>query len=67
MNITVDGINYVSKPARKAFDNYFSPNAQSCTGCDGQQSIELCDKLQRCWKDKIIWVREDEEKALTTH
>lgn len=56
----VDGIRYVSKPALKGYDPspYFR-TVYYCCGCVGQHNAELCEKLQECYNEGIVWVSDE--------
>lgn len=51
----VDGIVYEAHPAFKQFDPVTNTERQVCTGCAGCYDTELCEKLQQCWEDRIVW------------
>ncbi len=56
---TLNGITYIAQPAMVHIDRFYRPREQSCSGCAAQYDSPLCEALQECFEDKIIWKKND--------
>jgi len=57
MKKKVQGVEYETVPQSSPIDRHERPHTQSCVGCAAQYDMLLCEQLQGCFDDQLIWKR----------